>query len=81
MMAAAAADHTVFVISYRMSYADGICEISDWYRGSLIDCAHIIASFGGGSDERRPLQKVEVGLCTLQSWQEFVNSVEMAETL
>lgn len=62
-----------FVVSYRMSYGDDICEINEFFRGPLVDCQHILNGFGGGSDERRPVTMVEIGLCTLENWQEFVD--------
>lgn len=63
-----------FVVSYRMSYSNGIAEISEFYRGPLADCNRIVDGFGGGSDERRPVQLVEIGMCTLENWQEFINN-------
>lgn len=62
-----------FVVSYRMSYDDNICEITEFYRGPLANCQHIVDRFGGGSDERRPVRMVEIGMCTLENWQEFID--------
>lgn len=62
-----------FVVSYRMSYDGNVCEISEFFRGPLVECSRIVSNFGGGSDERRPVRLVEIGMCSLEHWQEFIS--------
>jgi hypothetical protein len=51
---------TEYVVTYKMTYADGGLAIYEFFRGSKRCCDDIAKCFGGVTDERRPVKSCAV---------------------